>query len=156
VVEAVVEARVSAHRADAIGADGGQANRRIETLTHKNVAVRYLCANTHPDHDSICKFRREDKELLEAAFERIRHCAALSKVLRVGDITLAVGGTKILANASKHAAPSHGHATQQVLLLEEQIAQLLAKAEDADSTPLQNGLSIPDEIQRREARLEVG
>ena len=57
---------------------------------------------------------------------------------------------------AKHAAPSHGHATQQVLLLEEKIAQLLAKAEVADSTRLQNGLSIPDEIQRREARLEVG
>jgi transposase len=136
-------------------ATGTFSSRRIETLTHENVAVRYLCADTHPDHDSICKFRRENKELLEAAFERILHCAALSKVLRVGDITLAVDGTKILANASKHSALSHGHATQQMLVLEEQIAQLLAKAEDADSAPLQDGLTIPGEIARREQRLEA-
>jgi hypothetical protein len=136
-------------------ATGTFSSRRIETLTHENVAVRYLCADTHPDHDSICKFRRENKELLEAAFERILHCAALSKVLRVGDITLAVDGTKILANASKHSALSHGHAMAQMVMLEEQIAQLLAKAEDADSTPLQDGLTVPDEIQRREQRLAV-
>lgn len=136
-------------------ATGTFSSRRIETLTHEYVAVRHLCADTHPDHDSICKFRRENKELLEAAFQRILHCAVLSKVLRVGDITLAVDGTKILANAGKHGAVSHGHATAQMLLLEEQIARLPAKAEDADSTPLQDGLTIPDEIHRRGQRLEV-
>ena len=45
-------------------ATGTFSSRRIETLTYENVAVRYLSADTHPDHDSICKFRRENKELL--------------------------------------------------------------------------------------------
>ncbi len=134
-------------------ATGTFSSRRIETLTYENVAVRYLCGDTHPDHDSICKFRRENKALLEASFERILHCAALSKVLQVGDITLAVDGTKILANASKHSAVSHGHALGQMQILQDQIAQLTAKAEEADSAPLQDGLTIPGEILRREQRL---
>jgi transposase len=134
-------------------ATGTFASRRIETLTHENVAVRFLCADTHPDHDSICKFRRENKELLADSFHGVLELAARLKVLRVGEITVAVDGTKILANASKHSAVSHGHAVEQMKLAGEQIAELLAKAEDADSTPLQDGLSVPEEIKRREARV---
>ena len=74
-------------------------------------------------------------------------------MLRVGDLTVSVDGTKVLANASKHSAMSHDHLEKQMNLAEEQIAELLAKAEDADSTPLQDGLSIPEEIRRREDRL---
>lgn len=135
-------------------ATGTFSSRRIEKLTYENVAVRFLCGDTHPDHDSICTFRRENKQLVESAFHRILHCAALSQILKVGDITVAIDGTKILANASKHGAVSHGHALEQMKLLEEQIAELLAKAEDADSTPLQDGLSIPAEIERREERIQ--
>jgi transposase len=134
-------------------ATGTFASRRIETLTYENVAVRYLCGDTHPDHDSICKFRRENKDLLGSCFHQVLELAAHANVLKVGDITVSVDGSKILANASKHSAVSHGHAEQQILLAEEQIAALLAKAEDADSTPLQDGLSIPDEIKRREDRI---
>ena len=111
-----------------------------------HVAVRYLCGDTHPDHDLICKFRRENKDLLGACFHQVLELAAHANVVKVGDITVSVDGSKILASGSKHSAVSHGHAEQQILLAEEQIAALLlAKAEDADSTPLQDGLSIPDE-----------
>jgi transposase len=135
-------------------ATGTFTSRKIEKLTYENVAVRFLSGDTHPDHDSICTFRRENRELIESAFHRILHCAALSQVLKVGDITVAIDGTKILASASKHGAVSHGHAVEQMKLLEDQIAELLAKAEDADSAPLQDGLSIPAEIARREERME--
>ena len=57
-------------------ATGTFSSRRIETLTHENVAVRYLCADTHPDHDSICKFRRENKALLSSAFHQVLELAA--------------------------------------------------------------------------------
>ena len=134
-------------------ATGTFSSRKIERLTYENDAVRFLCGDTHPDHDTICTFRRENKELMENAFHRILHCAALAQILKVGDITVAIDGTKILASASKHGAVSHGHALEQMKLLEDQIAELLAKAEDADSTPLQDGLSIPAEIARREERL---
>jgi transposase len=134
-------------------ATGTFASRRIETLTYENVAVRYLCADTHPDHDSICKFRRENKDLLSAAFHQVLELAARARVLQVGDITVAIDGTKILANASKHSAVSYGHAVEQMQLATGQIAELLAKAESADSTPLQDGLTIPEEIKRREDRI---
>ena len=107
--------------------------------------MRLLCADTHPDHDTICTFRRENQELLASSFHQVLESAARLQVLRVGAVTLALDGTKILANASKHRAVSHGHATAQMLLLEDQIAQLLPKADDADSTPLEDGLSVPQE-----------
>jgi len=134
-------------------ATGTFASRRIETLTYENVAVRFLTGDTHPDHDSICKFRRENKDLLTGAFHQVLELAARAHVLQVGDITVAIDGTKILANASKHSAVSYGHAVEQMKLAGEQITQLLEKAEDADSTPLQDGLTIPEEIKRREDRI---
>ena len=115
--------------------------------------MRFLTADTHPDHDSIYKFRRENKDLLASSFHQVLELAARAKVLQVGDITVAIDGTKILANASKHSAISHGHAVKQIQLAEDQIAQLLQKAEDADTTPLQDGLTIPAEIKRRRDRL---
>ena len=134
-------------------ATGTFSSRRIETLTYENVAVRYLCADTHPDHDSICKFRRENKELLSGCFHQVLELAANAKVLQVGGITVSVDGTKLMANASKHSAMSHDHLEEQMILAEEQIAELMAKAEDADSIPLEDGLSVPEEIKRREDRL---
>jgi transposase len=134
-------------------ATGIFSSRRIETLTYENVAVRYLCADTHPDHDSICKFRRENRELLGSCFHQVLELAAGAEVLKVGDLTVAVDGTKILANASRHSAMSHDHVEKQMTLAGAQIAQLLAKAEEADSTPLQDGLSVPGEISRREDRI---
>jgi transposase len=135
-------------------ATGSFSSRRIERLTHENVAVRFLCADRHPDHDSICTFRRENRALLESSFHQVLEVAARIRVLRVGDVTLALDGTKILASASKHSAVSHGHAVKQMVLLEEQIAELLAKADAADSTPLEDGLTVPGEIARRRERLE--
>ena len=134
-------------------ATGTFSSRKIEQLTHDSVAVRYLCAQHHPDHDSICKFRRENMALLESSFHQVLECAARTRFLKVGNLTLAVDGTKILASASKHSAVSHGHATGQMQLLADEISQLMAKAETADSTPLQDGLSIPEEIKRRTERI---
>jgi transposase len=134
-------------------ATGTFSSRRIERQTYENVAVRLLCADTHPDHDSICKFRRENKELLAGCFHQVLELAAEARVLKVGELTVAIDGTKLLANASKHSAMSHDHVQKHLKLAEEQIGELLAKAEDADSTPLQDGLSIPGEIKRRQDRI---
>jgi transposase len=117
-------------------ATGTFSSRRIETQTYENIAVRYLTGDTHPDHDSICKFRRENKAQLCAAFHQVLELAAHARVLQVGDITVAIDGNKILASASKHSAVSCGHAVKQMQHGEEKIAKLLDKAEDADSTPL--------------------
>lgn len=134
-------------------ATGTFSSRRIERQAYENVAVRLLCGDTHPDHDSICKFRRENGGLLAGVFHQVLELAAGARVLKVGDLTVAFDGTKLLANASKHSAMSHGHVEKQMRLAGEQIGELLAKAEEADSAPLREGLSIPDEIKRREDRI---
>jgi hypothetical protein len=72
-------------------------------------------------------------------------------IKKVGGIS--VDGTKIKASASKHAAVSYKRAGEMITQLELEIEQLITKAEDADSRPLDDGLSVPDEIARREARL---
>lgn len=133
-------------------ATGVFSSRQIERLTHENVAVRLLCADTHPDHDTLCAFRRKNAALLARAFAQVLELAANCGVLKVGGVTVAIDGTKVLANASKHAAVSHGHAEQKLRELDLEIAELMAKAEQADATPLQDGLTIPDELQRRQER----
>ena len=134
-------------------ATGTFSSRRIERLTHENVAVRLLCADRHPDHDSICTFRRENRALLESSFHQVLEVAARIRVLRVGDVTLALDGTKILASASKHSAVSHGHALKQMVLLEEQIAELLAKADAAKNSPPSRPSSVRGrKSKRRRAR----
>lgn len=133
-------------------ATGVFSSRQIERTTHENVAVRLLCADTHPDHDTLCSLRRKNGSLLQHAFAQVLELAARCGVLQVGGITVAIDGTKILANASKHAAVSYAHAGQTMQTLELEIAALLAKAEQADATPLQDGLTIPAEVQRRRER----
>lgn len=133
-------------------ATGVFGSRRIEQSTHENVAVRLLCADTHPDHDTICTFRRQNRELLAQSFAQVLELAARCEVLKVGEITVAIDGTKVLANASRHAAVSHGRAGEQLQQVELEIEQLLAKAEQADAQPLQDGLTIEGELARRHER----
>jgi transposase len=133
-------------------ATGLFASRQIERATYEHVAVRLLCADTHPDHDTICTFRRAHRELLARSFAQVLELSAQCGVLKVGGITVALDGTKVLASASKHAAVSHQRAGEMMQELELEIEELLRKAEDADSTPLDDGLSIPEEVQRRQER----
>jgi transposase len=133
-------------------ATGVFSSRRIEQATLDSVPVRMICGDTHPDHDTICTFRRENKALVEESFVRVLELAQALKFLQVGQITVAVDGTKVLANASKHAAVSYEHAGKTIQQLELEVKELLAKAEQADSTPLEEGLTIPQEVQRRQER----
>lgn len=133
-------------------ATGNFSSRRIEQSTYDSVPVRLLTADTPPDHDTICTFRRENQALLTESFVKVLPLAQQLKVLQVGQITVAVDGTKVLANASKHSAVSYKRAGQRIGQLELEVKQLVAKAEHADSTPLQDGLTIPEEIARRQER----
>src|SRR5450631_3938722 len=133
-------------------ATGTFSSRQIERHSYDQVAVRYLCGDTHPDHDTICEFRRRNGELFAHSFAQVIEMAARSGVLKVGGITVAIDGTKVLANASKHAAVSYGHAGEKMRELDLEIAELMKKAEAADATPLDDGLSIPEELQRRVQR----
>jgi transposase len=133
-------------------ASGVFSSRRIEQSTYDSVAVRLLCADTHPDHDTICAFRRGNRELLSGGFAQVLELAARCGVLHVGEITVAIDGTKVLANASKHAAVSYQRAGEQWQQVELEIEQLLARAEAADARPLQDGLTVEGELARRQVR----
>lgn len=133
-------------------ATGVFSSRAIERSTYENVAMRLLCADTHPDHDTLCKFRRENAALLRTSFAQVLELAAGCGVLKVGGITVAIDGTKVLASASKHSAVSYEHAGRKMQELDLEIGELLRKAEQVDSTPLDDGLSIPEEVERRVQR----
>src|SRR5512140_165438 len=133
-------------------ATGVFGSRRIEQATYDNVAIRFITGDTHPDHDTICTFRRENQALLSELFVKVLELARELKVLKVGQITVSVDGTKVLANARKHSAVSYERAGEMIQQLELEVAQLMKKAEQADANPLEEGLTIPEEILRREER----
>ena len=133
-------------------ATGTFGSRRIEQSTHDSVPVRLLTADTHPDHDTLCTFRRENQALLSESFVKVLQLAQQLQVLKFGQLPVAADGTKVLANASKHSAVSYERAGEMITQLEREVQQLLTKAEQADATPLQDGLTIPNEIARRQER----
>ena len=133
-------------------ATGTFGSRRIEQSTYDSVPVRLLTGDTHPDHDTLCTFRRENPALLTESFVEVLQLAQQLKVLKFGQLTVAADGTKVLASASKHSAVSYDRAGEMIEQLEREVQQLLAKAEQADATPLQDGLTIPEEITRRQER----
>lgn len=132
-------------------ATGVYASRRIEAATHESIAFRYIAANEQPDHDSLCAFRKRFLKEIEALFVQVLGIARQMKLLKLG--TIALDGTKVHANASRHSALSYGHAQKIEAQLAAEVKDLLARAEAADQEPLPAGLSIPDELARREERL---
>ena len=132
-------------------ATGVYSSRRIEVATHESIAFRYIAANEQPDHDSLCVFRKRFLKEIEALFVQVLCIARQMKLLKLG--TIALDGTKIHANASRHSALSYGHAQKLEAQLEAEVKEMLARAEAADQEPLPEGLSIPEELALREARL---
>ena len=108
-------------------ASGVHSSRKIERATFDSVAFRYVAANTHPDHDTLATFRRRFLKEVEALFVQVLVLAREMKLLKLGHIAL--DGTKITANASKHKALSWGHASKIEAQLREQVQGLLALAD---------------------------
>jgi transposase len=134
-------------------ATGTFSSRKIERATYDSVAFRYIAANTHPDHDTIANFRKRFLSQLEDLFVQILLIAQSAGLLKVGKVSL--DGSKIKANASKHKALSYAHADKLQRQLEAEVKVLMQKAKEADDDDENDGMSIPDEIARREDRLEV-
>jgi transposase len=128
-------------------------SRKIEDATYTDVAVRYICGgHLHPDHDTICKFRRENGEFFKECFVKVLGMAKELGVLkRLGGISM--DGTKIRANASKAGTFSHGTAGKLIEQLGLEVDSLIKKAEEADRKDDGELLSIPEEISRRESRI---
>ena len=128
-------------------------SRKIERSTYDSVAFRYLAANSHPDHDTIAHFRKRFLQELTGLFVQILWVARQMGVLKLGNVSL--DGSKVKAHASKHKALSYEHACKLEAQWKNEVAQLLQKAEAADRADLPDGLSIPEELQRREDRLSA-
>ena len=132
-------------------ATGVFSSRKLERATYDSVAFRFIAANDHPDHDTIATFRRRFLKEIEGLFVKVLELAREMGMLKMG--TVALDGTKIHANASRHSALSYEHAGKIEAQLKAEVAELLARAEAADAADVPDGMSIPDELARREERL---
>src|ERR1700720_2865690 len=104
-----LRAMVGAYRGLGYGyATGVFSSRKLERATYDSVAFRFIAANDHPDHDTIAAFRRRFLKEIEALFVQVLLLAREMGVLNLG--TVALDGTKIHANASRHSALSYEHA----------------------------------------------
>jgi transposase len=132
-------------------ATGVASSRKIERATYDSVAFRYVAANTHPDHDTLATFRRRFLKEIEGLFVQVLLLAREMKLLTLG--TLALDGTKVKANASKHKALSWAHAQRIEAQLHEEVQTLMRLAEQTDRADVPDGMDVPAEIARREDRL---
>jgi len=131
---------------------GTMSSRKIERATYDSVPFRYLAGGHHPDHDTLAGFRRRHLRELNELFVQILLLAREMGFVKVG--TVALDGTKVKASASKHSAVSYKRAKELESKLRGEVAELLKAAEGADNTPLAEGIDIPQEIARRETRIE--
>lgn len=134
-------------------ATGVFSSRKIERATYDSVAFRYLATNTHPDHDTLAKFRKQFLPELEDLFVQVLTLAQGMKLVRLGHIAL--DGSKIKANASKHKALSYGHLEKLEVQLREEVQTLLTRAEATDREAWSDDLDLPAELARREDRLKA-
>jgi transposase len=136
---------------------GLTSSRKLEKATYESVPFRVLAANQHPDHATIAEFRRRHLEALARLFVQVLRLCEKAGLVRLGHVAL--DGTKLRANASKHKAMSYGRMEEKVRELESQVADLLAAAEAIDQAEdaehgSRRGDELPEELRFRQQRLE--
>jgi transposase len=136
---------------------GMTSSRKIEKATYESVPFRILAANQHPDHATIAEFRRRHLEALARLFVQVLRLCEKAGLVRLGHVAL--DGTKMRANASKHKAMSYGRMEEKIHELEAQVGELLAAAEAADQAEdaqhgSYRGDELPAELRFRRQRLE--
>ena len=134
-------------------ANGIFGSRRIERATYRDLGVRYVAANSHPDHDTICTFRRSNFEAVAEAFLQVLLLLLLLlakelQQLRVG--TVSVDGTKVDANANKRNSIRYDRAGALREQLRGEIEGLLDQAEHTDTHDAPDPQGLPEELSRRE------
>ncbi|HEX5922413.1 MAG TPA: IS1182 family transposase [Baekduia sp.] len=143
---------------------GVTSSRKLERATYRDVAVRMLCADQHPDYRSIARFRERHLAALGDLFVQALRLCRQAELVGLG--VLAVDGTKLRANASRHKAMGYERMLEkeseleaEIAALREQVDALLAdaqatdEAEDAEFGADRRGDELPEELQRRETRL---
>jgi transposase len=140
-------------------ATGTFSSRRIARKLQEDVAYRVLAAGNFPAHRTVAEFRQRHLAAFEAVFVQVVRIAREAGVIQLG--TVAVDGSKVKANASKHKAMSYGRMGEEERRLREQIAALTAQAEATDAAEDAvhgadvRGDDLPAELQRRETRLAI-
>lgn len=132
-------------------AKGIFSSRKIERATYELIPVLFITGGTHPDHDSINSFRKRFLTQMTALFVQLLQIAQGMGLLKLGDISL--DGTKIKANASKHKAMSWDYACKLEAQLRSEVDELNQRAA-TESGQGQQDINIPEELKRREARLD--
>src|SRR5437016_5250255 len=133
-------------------------SRRIQRRLAEDVGFRVLAAGNEPDFRTIADFRKKHLATLKGFFEQVLRLARELGAPRVGRVAL--DGSKVKANASKHKAMSYGRMREKQQQLREEVKQLLAQAEAADAAEDaeygadRRGDELPAELQRRESRLK--
>lgn len=125
-------------------ATGVFSSRRIERATSDSVAVRYLCGNEHPDHDTIATFRRRNGALVRSVFVRVLELAREVGLLRLG--TVSIDGTKLPASASKRATLSVRELEAKLAALNAEVEERLSQAEAADTGNQEDPGALPQEL----------
>jgi len=138
---------------------GIPSSRRIEKKTYEDIAFRVLTADQHPDHDTICDFRRVHVKPLSTFFVQVLAVCQEAGLVKLGHVSF--DGTKVKANASKHKAMSYGRMVEKEAELEKEVEALLQKAqeqddaEDAQYGKGRRGDEIPEELRFKEKRLRT-
>jgi transposase len=136
---------------------GKPSSRKIERATYEEVPFRVLAGDQHPDHDSLAAFRKRHLDALAGLFVQVLRLCQGAGLVALGHVAL--DGTKVKANTSKHKAMSYDRMAAAEQQLEAQIRALLEQAaqadaeEDAEIGPGQRGDELPAELARRESRL---
>ena len=133
-------------------------SRKIQRRLVEDIAFRVLAAGNAPDFRTIADFRKTHLPALRGFFAHVLHVARDLGTLRVGRV--AIDGSKVKANASKHKAMSYDRMQEKQQRLRDEVTQLLAQAEatdaaeDAEYGADRRGDELPAELQRRETRLQ--
>lgn len=136
---------------------GVTSSRQLEARTYEDVAFRVIAGGTHPDHVSISEFRRVHLKRLEGLFVQVLRMCDKAGLVKLGHVAL--DGTKIKANASKHKAMSYARMQEQEAALRQKVAGLLARAEQHDTAEDREfgkdrrGDEMPEELSRAKTRL---
>ncbi len=136
---------------------GKPSSRKIEQATYEEVPYRVLAANQHPDHDSLAAFRQTHLAALAGLFTQVLALCRQAGLVKLGHVAL--DGTKVLANASKHKAMSYGRMAEAEQKLQQEIVALLTAAQRIDAAEDgqygrgRRGDELPAELARRESRL---
>lgn len=136
---------------------GVASSRKIEQATYESVPFRVLSANQQPDHDTIAEFRKRHLKALAGLFVQVLRLCQKAGLVKLGHIAL--DGTKVKANASKHKAMSYARMEKSVTELREEVERMLADAEAVDSEEdalygAARGDELPDELRFKHSRLK--